>query len=81
MKKRDGTTEVFHPEKIIRVLLAAGLSESDALQTAQTISQYLHSLHKKTVASLLIRDRVQLELDARFPYTAGLYRWYQKTKV
>ena len=78
--KRDGSTESFSPEKIVRVLLAAGLEEDKAKALAAHVAAWAASLDKPQITSLQIRDQVQTELDQINPYIAGLFRWYQKTK-
>ena len=78
--KRDGSTESFLPEKIVRVLLAAGLEEDLALTVSSNIVEWATSLKSRKVTSLQIRDQVQTELDQIDPYIAGLFRWYQKSK-
>jgi transcriptional regulator NrdR family protein len=78
--KRDGSTEDFDPDKIIRIAEAAGLDIAKSVQLAHEISQWITSLKKSKVSSLKIRDKVQEVLNTLHPQVADLYRWYQKTK-
>ena len=80
VQKRDGSLEEFIPEKIIRVLLAAGLEEDSALIVASNVADWATSQPSPTLTSLQIRDQVLIELDKVDPYIAGLFRWYQKSK-
>lgn len=78
--KRDGSTESFQPEKIVRVLLAAGLEEDSTQAIADHVAAWAAGLNEPQITSLQIRDQVQAELDQVNSYIAGLFRWYQKTK-
>jgi len=78
--KRDGSSEPFQPEKIVRVLLAAGLEEAKSQGLADQLAAWAAGLGQPQITSLQIRDQVQAELDVTNPYIAGLFRWYQKTK-
>ena len=78
--KRDKTTEEFHPEKIIKVLIAAGLEENSALLIAQNLNDWAEKQEASTVTSLQIRDEVLSQLKQIDPYVAGLFQWYQNTK-
>ncbi len=75
--KRDGSTEDFKPEKIARVVKAAGLDEQDSENLAQKV---LMAFEGQEVSSLEIRDHVLDELENTDKYAADMYRWYQETK-
>jgi transcriptional regulator NrdR family protein len=78
--KRDGSKEPFDPEKISRVVQAAGLEVDLAQKLTRDISIWINALGQSEVSSLKIRDEVITELESLDEYVAGLFRWYQKTK-
>lgn len=78
--KRDRSLEDFNPQKIKRVVMAAGLDEADAQNLTEKLEAWAHSLGKDKISSLEIRNRVIQELELIDEYTAGLFKWYQKTK-
>ncbi len=80
ISKRDGSIEPFEPEKIKRVVIAAGLDEERANQVVANIVSWAQAHDNQTVTSLLIRDRVLHELKATDEYAANMFAWYQKTK-
>ena len=78
--KHDGTTEEFLLEKIIRVVMAAGLEEAQALSLASDISEWAKSLNISQITTAQIRDQVIARMQKINPYSAGLYKWYENTK-
>lgn len=78
--KRDGSKEDFLPEKIIRVLLAAGLEEDSALVVSTNVTKWVKEQKHHELTSIQIRDRVISELGKVDPYIAGLFTWYQQSK-
>jgi len=78
--KRDGSIEEFQPEKIARVVKAAGLSEEQAKTLAQNVTDWANSQEQEKITILQIRDRVLEELKKVNAYAAGLFKWYEKTK-
>lgn len=78
--KRNGSIEDFHPEKISRVLEAAGMDTDEAVTIAKFVEDWVISRSDKKISSLLIRDKVLERLLEVNPTVANLYAWYQKTK-
>jgi len=78
--KRDNTTEDFNPDKIKKVVRAAGLGEEQASKLVKNVSNWAIDLKKESITSLEIRDKVLEELERLDKPVADLFRWYQKTK-
>ncbi len=78
--KRNGNREPFDPEKITKVISAAGVRPVEAAEVAEKISSWIESLRQKEVSSIAIRDRVFHELEGVDKYASGLYAWYQNLK-
>ncbi|MBL7158860.1 hypothetical protein ISS85_00070 [Candidatus Microgenomates bacterium] len=78
--KRDGSTENFNPEKIVRVATAAGLKSDQAQALSVKVNQWINDLDQEIVSSLKIRDKVLKELKKVNDYAANLYEWYDKNK-
>lgn len=78
--KRDGTTEDFQTDKIIRVVMAAGLEEPAANELAASVSDWIKSNTTPQVTSIQIRDKV-VELLLKYDkYAHDLFVWYEHTK-
>lgn len=78
--KRDGRVEAFQPEKIARVVKAAGLTDHQAQDLAKKVATWVKSLKKEKVTTLRIRDKVIEELEKVDEHAYNLYVWYQETK-
>ncbi len=78
--KKDGSSEVFNPDKIAKVAHAAGLSEDEALDISEKITNKLMKENANKITSLRIRNMVAFELKKRDKYAHDLYIWYEKTK-
>lgn len=78
--KRDGTAEEFDQEKIIKVVVASGLTQIEGERLAEKIAEWAKSQSSDKVTSLVLRDKVLEELQEVNPYAANLFSWYQKTK-
>lgn len=78
--KRDGSEETFQPQKIEKVVKAAGLIEEEAKALAAKITSWVKNLGKPKVTSLEIRDQVISELKVANEYAFNMFTWYQKTK-
>jgi transcriptional regulator NrdR family protein len=78
--KRDGTSEPFNTDKIIRVLNSAGLPESQSEQVVQKITSWINSNHLEIFKSLELKDKILEELEKLNPQIANLYKWYESTK-
>lgn len=77
--KRDGTSEPFSDKKIMRVVIAAGLTKRQAHIVVARLNAWARE-QKGEVTSLQIRDQVLTEMQAQDAYSANMYAWYQKTK-
>ncbi len=80
VSKRDGTVEPFAPEKIKKVVRAAGLDENQANTLVANVLRWAQTHDDQTITSLVIRDRVLHELKIIDEYAANMFAWYQKTK-
>lgn len=78
--KRGGSKEPFDPEKISRVVAAAGLRPVEASELAEGVARWVELQDKSEITSIEIRDRVFRELEKVDKYASGLYAWYQNLK-
>lgn len=78
--KLDGSHEEFQPEKIARVVKAAGLSDEQAKQLSLDVTNWVNTQANGEITTLQIRDKVLEELRKVNSYAANLYEWYEKTK-
>ncbi len=78
--KRDGSKEDFDPEKISRVVQAAGLDKAQADVLAMTVQQKIVASSRQSLSSLVVRDLVIGELHHVDENAANLFTWYEKTK-
>lgn len=78
--KRDGKIEKYNPEKIIRVVMAAGLTKAQAQELAKKVTSWVKLLKDKSIPSLRIRDKVIQEIQKSDKYSANAFIWYQKIK-
>jgi transcriptional regulator NrdR family protein len=78
--KRNGSIEDYQEEKIIKVLIAAGLSDDDAKTVSAKITKWLASLKEFQVNSLQIRTKIIEELEKINKNVANLFQWYEKSK-
>lgn len=82
--KRDGATEHFQPDKIVRVVKAAGLtpkqSQMLATKVAKWAIEWVKIKRQTKITTLEIRAKVIEELHQVNQYAANLFTWYQKTK-
>jgi transcriptional regulator NrdR family protein len=79
--KRDGLEENFEKEKIIKVLIAAGLNAPDAASVAEKVSDWANTLDAKAIKSTDVADKVIEMLKDTNPYIADLFTWYEQTKL
>ena len=56
--KRDGSTQPFDMEKIVKVVQAAGLRPIDAEDLAKNVSDWVEKQGKDSIKSTEIRDKV-----------------------
>jgi len=78
--KRNGDQEPFSKLKVAKVMVAAGLSESQAVEIANKLEATLQKRSQPTTTSLDISVIVSKELHQIDEYAANLYDWYQKIK-
>lgn len=79
--KRDGTLENFDQDKIVRVVMAAGLTDAQAQELAAKVSEWVTKLEQEKITSLKLKDKVGEELKKLDEHAHDLYRWYQETKA
>lgn len=80
VKKRDGTKQDFDPNKIAKVVAAAGLPPDGAKELSENVSSQIIKLGMSEVNSKKIRELVLKELEHIDPYAANLFEWYEKRK-
>lgn len=78
--KRDGSVEDFEIEKIIRVVKAAGLTDTDAEELGKEMEKWANEENKEELTSLEIRDKVVELMHDYDDMAADMFVWYQKTK-
>jgi len=78
--KRDGSTEPFEPNKIRKVVTAAGLEKNESNILTDKVTKWVSKNKNPSVTTLEIREKVIEELKIVNPYVAGLFEWYEKTK-
>ena len=78
--KRDSSIEDFMPEKIARVVKAAGIEADEARLLAGRVAARVDKSGQKSISSRQIRDKVLEELRKVNKYAANLFEWYEKTK-
>jgi transcriptional regulator NrdR family protein len=78
--KRDESSEDFSPEKLGRVVCAAGLNEEQSKLLIESIKSWLVSLGVNDIKSTKLRDAILDEMEKLNKPAAGLFRWYQQTK-
>jgi transcriptional regulator NrdR family protein len=61
--KRDKSLEELDPDKIRKVVEAAGLNDEEAGTLVNEVVNWLESLGKDKVTSLQIRDKVVVEIQ------------------
>ena len=78
--KKDRSSEELNPDKIKRVVKAAGLTDAEADILTQKVIDWVNNLGRGEVKTSEIREVVLQELKNVNSYAAGLYEWYEKTK-
>ena len=78
--KTSGEEESFKPEKIAKVVEAAGLTADQASKLAQEVTDWVLSKNADKIEVGKIRTKVTKLLKEKSPYAAGLYEWYGKVK-
>jgi hypothetical protein len=77
--KKGGSIEEFDSQKIVSVLIAAGLDKDKAASISREISDWAQT-QESPISHCLIRDQVTAILQKTDPYVAGLFNWYQQSK-
>lgn len=72
--------EEYKETKITRVVVAAGLSESQAKSLTSAITKWLNEEAFSKLPSLKLRDKVIEELKKINKDAFNLFSWYQNTK-
>ncbi len=80
VEKRDGTLEDYDPEKIKKVVLAAGLLEDKAKELVTAVNAWAMNYDKEVVDSILVRDRILIEIQKLDEYVAKEFSDYQRYK-
>jgi transcriptional regulator NrdR family protein len=78
--KRNGSVELYDENKIIRVLIAAGLNANQAENLAKGITSWIKKTNELQINSLQIRNKVIEELEKTNKYVANFFQWYEKNK-
>jgi 2-phosphoglycerate kinase len=67
-------------KKIIRVAVAAGLTQKNAEALGENINEWAKKKGKPQVASVQIRDRMIVEIQRINKRAADKFIWYEKLK-
>lgn len=78
--KKDGTLEVYDESKIVRIVVAAGLTPEEGQTLASNITKWINENSLTKVTTLELRGKVLEGLKAASEYAANLYLWYEKSK-
>ncbi len=78
--KRDGSLQEYNPEKIARVVEAAGLSPDQAKTLADTVTRWVNQSGNPQIPTREIRDKVVEQLQNVNSNAANLFAWYESTK-
>jgi transcriptional regulator NrdR family protein len=78
--KRDNSQDLYDPEKIEKVVKAAGLNEGEAKKLSGLITKWIKNEKLTQLTSLQIRDRVVVEIQKMNKAAAHKYIWYEKYK-
>ncbi|OGM20047.1 hypothetical protein A2863_01820 [Candidatus Woesebacteria bacterium RIFCSPHIGHO2_01_FULL_38_9b] len=78
--KRDKKTEDYDQEKIMRVVIAAGLNRLEAEKLIDYVNKWFIEKNKNIVTSLQIRDRVVIEIQKLNKAAAAKFISYEKYK-
>lgn len=78
--KKDGRLEDFDPDKIARVVTAAGLKPEEGFALALNVDRWAKSQGKTQITTLEIRNKVIEELKKTNEQTANFFMWYEKGK-
>ena len=77
--KQNRIVEDFIPDKIARVVRAAGVTDTQAKKIASVVSEWITHQTQPTPTTF-IRNEVISALQNIDPYVAGLFQWYEKSK-
>ena len=80
VEKRDSQVEDYDPEKVIKVVVAAGLSEGQAKELVAKVDEWINKSGKSLFTSLQIRDRAIIEIQKMDEFAAKKFIWYEKYK-
>lgn len=78
--KRNGSVEKYDPDKIKRVVMAAGLAEEKAAELVKNVNSWAKRQKKVKVTSLEIKDQVLKVIKELDRYASEQYAWYEGTK-
>ena len=80
VQKRDGKLEDYDPEKIKKVVKAAGLDEVKTEKLVKDINKWVSTLKKEKITSLQIRDRILVVIQKLDDYASKKYIWWERYK-
>ncbi|OGD86846.1 hypothetical protein A2164_01420 [Candidatus Curtissbacteria bacterium RBG_13_35_7] len=78
--KKGGTSEEFDPDKIARVVTAAGLAPKDGFMIAIEVANWVKKQNKKSIGSYEVRKKIVEEVGKINKDVAKVYNWYEETK-
>ncbi len=78
--KRDGSKEVFSTDKIIKILKALSMSETNISIIMNRMSDWVDTTKKQEITSLEIRDALLPAIAEIDEYAANMFTWYQNQK-
>lgn len=78
--KRDGKAENYDPEKIVKVVMAAGLDLAPAQKLAAEVTSWIKKSGFQKLTSIELRDFIAEKLNKYDESAAKMFIWYQTTK-
>lgn len=78
--KRNGTKEPFSTDKIVSILKALSMSETNISIIMNRMSDWVDAVKEKEITSLEIRDALLPAIAEIDEYAANMYTWYQNQK-
>ncbi|OGM11031.1 hypothetical protein A2Z22_04170 [Candidatus Woesebacteria bacterium RBG_16_34_12] len=78
--KRNGGIEDYDPEKIIRVVKAAGLNDEESQKLVSAVNTALEEKNRSQITSVQIRDIIIVEIQKINKEIADKFIWYEKIR-
>ncbi len=80
VQKRNGSIEDYDSNKILRVVIAAGLTQNEAEKLVKLVNDWLKGKSEPQITSVQIRDRIIVEIQKINKNAANKFIWYEKSR-